>query len=277
MSMDFSHQDLRDRSFKGQDLTNANFQGADLRGCDFSHAQLTGANFQNIRTGRTLKQVLPFLLLFLIVALPLFDAVSRLIFAALGQTPEDSGWTYVLVLYGVLGIAGIDESPSPRSRVSQRNPTSKTWWVNIASTLGNLFRLLSAAASGALVGFFYGGSWTQNDPRFATIGAIACGLLAAIVSFWKHPGAAIALTTARAIARYGLAFLLAAIALNHLSTQNPWGLLWAFLSMLYIQFTITALLSLLRQFKKIGGTSFKNAKGLDALTQKSGFSKKPDF
>jgi Pentapeptide repeats (8 copies) len=275
MSMDFSYQDLRDRSFKGQDLTNANFQGADLRGCDFSHAQLTGANFQNIRTGRTPKQVLPFLLLFLIVALPLFDAISRLIFAALGQTPEDSGWTYVLVLYSVLGIAGISESPAPRSRVSLRNPTSKTRRMKIDLTLRNFFRALSAAASGALAGFFYGGNWTQNDPRFATIGAILCGLLAAAASSWKHPG--IALTTARAIARYGLAFLLAAIALNHLSTQNPWGLFWAFLSMLYIQFTITALLSLLQQFKKIGGTSFKNVKGLDALTQKSGFFEKPDF
>jgi Pentapeptide repeats (8 copies) len=241
MSMDFSHQDLRDRSFKGQDLTNANFQGADLRGCDFSHAQLTGANFQNIRTGSTLKQVLPFLILILIVAIPFFNAASRLIFAVLGQTPEDSGWTYVLVLYGVLGISGVGQ------------------WGGFSSAL-------SAAASGALIGFFYGGSWTQNDPRFATIGAILCGLLAAIASFWKHPGTDIALTTAHAIARYGFAFLLAAIALNHLSTQNPWGLLWAFLSMLYIQFTITALLSLLRQVKKIGGTSFRNATLTRAIT-----------
>jgi hypothetical protein len=250
MSIDFSNQDLRDRSFKGQDLTSANFQGADLRGCDFSQAQLTRANLQNIRTGRTLKQVLPFLLLLLIVALPLFDAISRLIFAALGQTPDDSGWTYVLVLYGVLGIAGMGHYK----------------W------LGGISRVLPAAAAGALVGFFYAGSWTQNDPKFATIGAIAGGLFAA--SFRNQDAA---LTTASAIARYGLAFLLAAIALNHLSTQNPWGLLWAFLSMLYIQFTITALLSLLRQFNRVGGTSFRSANLTHATLDHARLSPNTDF
>jgi Pentapeptide repeats (8 copies) len=249
MNVDFSHQDLRDRSFKGQDLIGANFDGADLRGCDFSHAQLTRANFQNIRTGRTLKQVLPFLLLTIATALPLFDAISRLIFAALGQTPEDSGWTYVLVLYGVLGIAG----------------------------LGYDKRLdgLSAAAAGAIVGFFYAGSWTENDPKFAAIGAIVCGLLAAGASFWKHRG--VALTTARTIARYGLAFLIATIAINHLSTQNPWGLLWAFLSMLYVQFTITAMLTLWRQFNHLGGTSFQSADLTDATFDQAKLSPNTDF
>jgi Pentapeptide repeats (8 copies) len=248
MNVDFSHQDLRDRSFKGQALMGANFHGADLRGCDFSQAQLTGANFQNIRTGRTLKQVLPSLLLAIATALPLFDAISRLIFAALGQTPEDSGWFYVLLLYGVLGIAGLGYD----------------------KRLGGL----SAAAAGAIVGFFYAGSWTGNDPKFAAIGAIVCGLLAAGASFWNW---GIVLTTARLIARYGFAFLIATIALNHLSTQNPWGLFWAFLSMLYTQLTITSLLALLRQFKRVVGTSFQSADLTDATFDHAKLSPSTDF
>jgi Pentapeptide repeats (8 copies) len=245
MNVDFSDQDLRDRSFRGQDLRGANFHSADLRGCDFSQAQLTRANFQNIKTGHTLKQVLPFILLAIATALPLLDAISRLIFAALGQTSEDSGWTYVLVLYGALGIAGLG---------------------------GKWLDRLSAAAAAAIVGFFHAGSWTQNDPRFAAIGAIVCGLLAA-----RLGNRGIALTTARTIARYGLAFLLATIALNHLSTQNPWGLFWGFLSMLYTQFAITALLALLRQFQRIGGTSFQSADLTHATIDHARLSPNTDF
>jgi Pentapeptide repeats (8 copies) len=239
MSNYFSHKDLRDRSFKGQNLIGVNFSGSDLRGCDFSYAQLVGANFQNIRTGRTLKQVLPFIIVAITVALLLFYVLNQLIFASLGQTPEDPAWTYVLGLYGILGIAGMGA-------------------VDKFKPLSVLFRMMSAAAS-ALLGFFYLGSWTQNDPKFAISGAIACGLIAAGASFWNCQAIAIALNTARAITRYGLAFLIAAIAINYLSTQNPWGLLWGFLSMLYIQFSITALLSLAQQFKQIGGTSFRGA------------------
>jgi Pentapeptide repeats (8 copies) len=253
MSANFSNHDLRNRSFKGQKLSGANFQNSDLRGCDFSHAQLIGANLQNIRTGRTLKQVLPIGILTILVALPLFDVTSRLIFAALGQTAEDAGWTYVLVLQGVLGIAGIGDDKSIASRA------------------------IAAAASGALLGFFYGGSWTQNDPRFAAIGATIVGLLAAAASLKNHRGVTLALTTARAIARYGFAFLIATIAINHLSTQNPWGLLWSFLSMLYIQLTITALLSLVRQFRRIGGTCFQGANLTQATFDHAKLSPSTDF
>ncbi|MBW4517794.1 MAG: pentapeptide repeat-containing protein [Timaviella obliquedivisa GSE-PSE-MK23-08B] len=240
MSHHFSHKNLCNRSFKGQNLIGVNFSGSDLRGCDFSQAQLVGANFHNVKTGQTLKQVLPFIIVVIIVALLLFDVLSRLIFASLGATPEDAAWTYVLVLYGVLGIAGMGT-------------------VHKFKSLSVLFRMMSAAASSALLGFFYWGSWTQNNPKFAIAGAIASGLIAAGASLWNCQPIAIALTTARAVTRYGLAFLIAAVAINHLTTQNPWGLLWSFLSMLYIQFSITALLSLVQQFKQIGGTSFRGA------------------
>ncbi|WP_414755840.1 pentapeptide repeat-containing protein [Anabaena sp. CCY 9910] len=51
MLQDYSHQNLRGRSFKGQDLAGANFSYADIRGADFSRANLVGANFTSAKAG----------------------------------------------------------------------------------------------------------------------------------------------------------------------------------------------------------------------------------
>ena len=48
---DFSHQNLRGRSFKGQNLEGANFSHADIRGADFTNAYLKGANFSHATAG----------------------------------------------------------------------------------------------------------------------------------------------------------------------------------------------------------------------------------
>ena len=48
---DFSHQNLRGRSFKRQNLEGANFSHADIRGADFTDAYLKGANFSHATAG----------------------------------------------------------------------------------------------------------------------------------------------------------------------------------------------------------------------------------
>ncbi|MCY7332682.1 MAG: pentapeptide repeat-containing protein [Pseudanabaena sp. CAN_BIN31] len=55
-SLNFTNQDLRDRSFKGKNLVGADFSGADIRGCNFSRSQLKAANFANVRAGRSQRQ-----------------------------------------------------------------------------------------------------------------------------------------------------------------------------------------------------------------------------
>jgi uncharacterized protein YjbI with pentapeptide repeats/gas vesicle protein len=56
--LDFSNQDLRDRSFKGrEDLAGADFRKADIRGCDFSNANLEGADFSGVTAGKSSKQI----------------------------------------------------------------------------------------------------------------------------------------------------------------------------------------------------------------------------
>ncbi|MHC0061314.1 pentapeptide repeat-containing protein [Nostoc sp. UIC 10890] len=51
MPQDFSHQNLRGRSFKGQDFTGANFSHADIRGTDFCGANLREADFRHAQAG----------------------------------------------------------------------------------------------------------------------------------------------------------------------------------------------------------------------------------
>lgn len=55
-SLNFTNQDLRDRSFKGKNLVGADFSGADIRGCNFSRSQLKAANFANVRAGKSQRQ-----------------------------------------------------------------------------------------------------------------------------------------------------------------------------------------------------------------------------
>jgi hypothetical protein len=51
MPQDFSHQNLRGRSFKGQDLTNANFSHSNIRGANFTNTILRNAKFLNAEAG----------------------------------------------------------------------------------------------------------------------------------------------------------------------------------------------------------------------------------
>jgi len=55
MPKDFSHQDLRGKSFKAQDLTGADFSHSDIRWVSFKGAILKGANFTNAKGGMTKK------------------------------------------------------------------------------------------------------------------------------------------------------------------------------------------------------------------------------
>lgn len=56
-NLNFSNQNLRNRSFKGLDLSGANFSSCDIRGCNFTGAILRGANFQGARMGQSRRRV----------------------------------------------------------------------------------------------------------------------------------------------------------------------------------------------------------------------------
>ncbi|BAY20119.1 hypothetical protein NIES21_59890 (plasmid) [Anabaenopsis circularis NIES-21] len=57
ISLNYSNQNLQNRSFKGQQLAGADFSGSDLRGGNFTGANLIGANFQQVKMGQSQRQV----------------------------------------------------------------------------------------------------------------------------------------------------------------------------------------------------------------------------
>nr|WP_322666209.1 pentapeptide repeat-containing protein [Dendronalium sp. ChiSLP03b]MDZ8208996.1 pentapeptide repeat-containing protein [Dendronalium sp. ChiSLP03b] len=103
MPQDFSHQNLRGRSFKGQDLAAANFRYADIRGVDFTGANLRGANFNHAQAGLRwggLIALLTTALLFAILA-GLFLSYFTIDTISLLTTNKDPTGVLVLVILGL--------------------------------------------------------------------------------------------------------------------------------------------------------------------------------
>lgn len=265
----FAHQDLRDRSFGKQQLSGADFSGADLRGCDFSKAVLVGANFSQAKMGSTSRQRVKLMILVLLIALLAADAISRLIFGALGQTPAEPAWKYVLALYANLGTAGTGAGLQTFAL-----PKMTAWLANS----------LSAAASGGLIGFYYAGSLTGENPQFAIAGALVGALAMAIVStLLKNSTVAVILTVTGTIAAYGLAFLLGTSAIAFLSTaRSIEGLILACFSFLYLWLTMRLLAQIWSTIQRFPGTRFRhavltNAKFDDVMLEKADFRDAIDF
>jgi hypothetical protein len=254
---DFSNQILRDRFFHGRNLQKANFSGCDLRGCDFSNAYLQGANFQNIKAGRSPKKLMIFIIVVAIALYISFRAYSQMIFGVVGLTPADPAWSYTYPLHISMGIAavatvalakalpiGIAIFPRPRQN-------------QIAS-------ILSAAASGALLGFFYLGSNLGNNAAMAVTGSILGAILGALLSWWQS-SFAIAIAALGATAAYGFTFLLVARASIYLSTnQIIWGIFWTVLALVSFVATIIALQLTIQQIAMRSTTSFRHADLTDA-------------
>lgn len=243
----FTNQDLRNRSFRGQNLNGADFSGCDIRGCDFSYALLQGANFERVRVGQTPIHFIPLALIALVVAVVAVNAVSRMIFGALGRTAAEPAWSFVLALYASLGIAGA--CSGLRVIIGTQ---SKVW--RIATTL-------SGTLSGALLSFFYAGSSTANNPRIAIAAAVVGGIVMAVSSLLFRRGLVpVAVSTAGAVTGYGFAFFIGTIASAGLSTQN-WilGILWGSLSIGYLWLTMNSLILTVREIRETGRTSFKGA------------------
>jgi len=56
-NLNFSNQNLQNRSFRGENLAGADFSNSDLKGCDFTGTSLTGANFRWAKTGQSSRQI----------------------------------------------------------------------------------------------------------------------------------------------------------------------------------------------------------------------------
>lgn len=230
-------------------LNGIDFSGSDLRGCNFKNAQLVGANLTGAKMGLSPLRMVCLSAIVLLVIWGVGHAHARLIFGSLGQTPEDKAWSYVLVLYGFLSLAGIVAA------VAKVSPTLSRW-----------AEILSAAMTGALGGFFYAGSAANNNAQSAIAGAIAGAVLLCCLSVWMRARwMGLAIAAAGLINQYGAAFLIAANASAFLSTrQLLWGILLTLASLIYVWLTLISCQHVVRSLKQSASTSFLGANLTDA-------------
>lgn len=250
-SSNWDYQDLRNYSFRGRDLRGANFRGSDIRGCDFHGARLVGANFTGVRGGLTIRRLAIGALLLAVVSFLMATAVSRTLFSALGEPFGGKSWFYYLLPLAVsLGLGG-------------GGAGLKNW---VASRYDRAVLALSAAGSGSLLAFFYGGL-AGNSIVQAGAAAIAGGTLGGLIG-WRFRAKAVTLVVASAgaIAAYGAAFWLWAVAITLLSVNKLlWGIPLGFLSLTYILLAVNSVSLAIKKLKSFAGTSFRNADLTNAL------------
>lgn len=247
-----TNQNLRNRSFRGQRLIGADFRGSDIRGCDFSDAQLMGANFQGVRAGRSRRPLVEILILTVIVGVLTGHAISQFIFGSVGQTPESEAWPYVAVLLKVLAAAGATSA--------LRVLLGGRCWIGISAGI------LSAALLGALLGFFYVGVATSDNPFWATRGAFVGAIGAGAIALGRrHRLTEVVTTIGGMMVNYGFAFLMITAGFGAISVHR-WaiGLPLCLVALLYGWFAFVSLAQLGEEVKAASGTSFRGANLSDA-------------
>jgi hypothetical protein len=112
-----------------------------------------------------------------------------------------------------------------------------------------------------LLGFYYGGTTTDNNPKMAIAGAVFGAIASAIaIILVRRRFVTVAVAAIGAVAGYGFAFLVSAIAIAHLSTQKLlMGVVLGSLSVGYIGLTMSSLTLMVREINGACGTSFRGA------------------
>lgn len=244
MGITFSHRDLRNRSFYQQDLRNAVFEDCDLRGCDFRKAQLQGATFRRVRFGLSLSKLIGYGAIALGTAVLTFHAISHMLFGAIGTIPSNPTWGLIVTLYVFVAISGLGALP-------------QLWLPKPLKKLA----ILPTLATGALLGFYYGGSAADQDPQVAMVAAILAGLLTTVIQLTRPQAGWLTGTIALAesVAAYGAAFVTVGLASAGLSTGH-WlvGLGWVVLSLLYFGLTLAGLANGSKTLKQAASTQFQH-------------------
>lgn len=162
------------------------------------------------------------------VAAIVIEGVIKTGFGALGQTPGDPAWFYVIALLVTWGISGAGSGA--RAMLSLK--------------MGSIAEIISAVASGAFLGFFYAGVATGKNSQAAIGGAVLGGILAlvAMVQFRHRLMWGMAVATAGAFHGYGFALLVGTQAIDHLCAGLfLGGMVWGCISALYLFFAVKSL------------------------------------
>ncbi|MEM9163607.1 MAG: pentapeptide repeat-containing protein [Cyanobacteria bacterium P01_F01_bin.4] len=244
MGITFINRDLRNRSFYKQDLRDAVFDHCDLRGCDFRYAQLQGTTFQQVQFGIARRRLLAYGAIALGVAVVAFNAISHMVFGILGLTAQDPAWGFAIALYVSLAIAGLVAVPKHRLPRPMRR-----------------LAILSNIATGALLGFYYGGSAAGEDPQVAIIAACLAGGSVGLICLARPQsnGFVGLMTIVGAMAAYGMVF--AAMGMTSASLSTGYllmGMGWGACALLYFVLALKALENSYQALKKAASTQFQN-------------------
>jgi uncharacterized protein YjbI with pentapeptide repeats len=249
--LNFSRQNLRNRSFANQDLSGANFDHADVRGCSFRCARLGNASFDGAIVGASPLQYLLRGMVILSVAVVVKDVYANLVFGGLGKTWEDSIWLLLLLLCCFFAIIGAIASWATCPSAHNRNPILGWSLWGIAGLL-----------NGALVGFYCGGAFSGNSPTKAAIGA-GIGSLLVLGLLWVRPIQTLvrlAIITASTIATYGFAFYIGNWAIAAVTTQRwLWGVPLGIITVLYLGLCTHQVIQGFGLVRNSPGTFFRGA------------------
>ncbi len=165
----------------------------------------------------------------LIVSLLTLDAIATMLFGSLGKTPESSDWNYILALYVFLASLGAIASVANLKKRKFR----------ILKIFKAIAKTLSAALSCALIGFYYGGSLTNNNLQIAILAALSLAALGTFFSLKQNQMMFVVISPIPVISAYAFAYYAGtkAIALLNVSRLSG-GILWGLICLMYIWATI---------------------------------------
>ncbi|MEM9216670.1 MAG: pentapeptide repeat-containing protein [Cyanobacteria bacterium P01_F01_bin.150] len=256
MTVDFPHQDWRDCSFRGKDLRQISFELADVRGCDFRGAQLAGATFKNAKLGRTRRQMIVVAIAVMAMVILAFHAFSHMFFGGLGTIRDDPAWGYVLALQISLalagGMTGLQACSYPLWQRLGQTPSGYFHWFRVGTAM------IGVMASCALIGFFYGGDLSGNNPQVAIATSVVLGIVGLAIGKGLGPRWLLAgLTLVGAIAAYGF-FLTSGTNASSLFYGQRYALsfLWLGVSALYLKWTLDAFMFAIRRINAAMSTCF---------------------
>ena len=150
------------------------------------------------------------------------DAVATMVFGSLGNTSESAEWNYILILYVFLAVLGASVT------------------VYRFTKIQFIITILLPILSLALLGFYYGGSLTNNNSQIAIITALISGTIGVFISIKKNKIILEIITPVATIAAYGFAFYAGTNAIALFTVSRLFSaILWSIACLIYINLTVT--------------------------------------
>lgn len=171
------------------------------------------------------------------------NAISVMVFGSLGKTADNNGWSYVVTLCIVLATTGLTAYLANFKEFRSR-------------LLKSTCLLVSVLLGGALLGFYYGGTVSNNNPEVATISAIALSLIFGICARKQYQIISVASAFISALAAYGFSLYAGTQGIASLSASiNLWGVIWSIACLVYIAIALENFLTGVNKILKYSSLS----------------------